>query len=252
MDDSTKPVLLLDHAGRSCSVSVVRSDGTVLAERIQPEPQRQAEDLARMVQECLGECRLETIDLRAIACQRGPGSYTGLRIGASLAQGMALPYNLPLVGVGTLECMAYAYFQGLKALAPNSLTEPLWYVPLIDARRDEYYVGVYSMDGKDPSGFPLLRVDQEAQSWVPDENFLKKIQDQRVCFLGDGVPKWHDTLSKSGYLDIWKQAEFVYDFSVVSSNWYGLVANYLSRGEAHAPASMLVDYRKPFFGTTLV
>lgn len=252
MLDLSKPVLLLDHAGSSCSVSVVQMDGKVLAERIQQEPQRQAEDLASMVRDCLHNCQLGTGDLKAIACQRGPGSYTGLRIGASLAQGLALPHALPVVGVGSLECIAYAYYH--KSIHGGTIPqqELIRYVPLMDARRDEYFVGQYTFEGKDPLGFPLLRVEKQAQPWVQDEIFFKKIQDQKVCFLGDGVQKWYNTLFKNGYLDTWKQAEFVFDFDVVSSDWLGLVANYLSRGEVLEAASLVVDYRKPFFGTTLV
>lgn len=252
MLDLSKPVLLLDHAGPACSVSVVQMDGKVLAERIQQEPQRQAEDLASMVRDCLHDCQLGTRDLKAIACQRGPGSYTGLRIGASLAQGLALPHALPVIGVGSLECIAYAYYH--KSLHQGTIPqhEPIRYVPLMDARRDEYFVGEYTFEGKDSLGFPLLRVEKEAQSWVQDEFFLKKIQDRKVFFLGDGVQKWYNTLLKNGYLDTWKQVEFVFDFFVVSSDWFGLVANYLSRGEVQEAASLVVDYRKPFFGTTLV
>ena len=240
----------MDHAGRACSVSVVDPTGRVVAERIQREPQRQAEDLAMMVNECLQEAGLQVRDLAAIACQRGPGSYTGLRIGAALAQGLALPNDLPLVGVGTLESMAYAHAMQVGVGSLEQGEGPTWWVPMIDARRDEVYTGLYSVQAMVHPDFPELKVWQEAQPCAPDDKFLIKIQDQKVYFLGDGVDKWHNILSKSVYLALWKQASFIYDFEVVSSMWYGLVANYLERGEYKAPSRFVVDYRKPFFGTT--
>ena len=240
----------MDHAGRACSVSVVDPTGRVLAERIQPEPQRQAEDLALMVSECLQEAGMQVRDLAAIACQRGPGSYTGLRIGAALAQGLALPYDLPLVGVCTLESMVYAHAMqaGLQPLGTSE--GPTYWVPMIDARRDEVYTGQYSVEVKENQFFPRLQVWQEAQPCAPDDKFLIKIQDQKVYFLGDGVDKWYNILSKSGYLEVWKQASFIYEFEVVSSMWYGLVVNYLEQGEYKAPSRFVVDYRKPFFSAT--
>lgn len=250
MKSVTGPVLLLDHAGRACSASVVDPTGRVLAERIQREPQRQAEDLARMVSECLQEANLQVRDLAAIACQRGPGSYTGLRIGAALAQGLALPYDLPLVGVCTLESMVYAHATQ-AGFHPQATGEgPTYWIPMIDARRDEVYAGLYGVEALEKGAFPDLKVWQEAQPWVIDNKFFIKFQNQKVCFLGDGVAKWHNTLLNQGYLDKWKLAVFVFEYGIVSSMWYGLVANCLKRGEYKAPSRMVVDYRKPFFGAT--
>ena len=242
--------MLLDHAGRACSVSVVDPTGQVLAERIQPEPQRQAEELALMVRDCLQDAGLKVKDLAAIACQRGPGSYTGLRIGAALAQGLALPCDLPLVGVGTLESMAYAHAMQVGVGSLEQGEGPTWWVPMIDARRDEVYTGLYSVQAMEHPDFPELKVWQEAQPCAPDDKFLIKFQDHKVYFLGDGVDKWYNILSKSGYLELWKQASFIYEFEVVSSMWYGLVVNYLERGEYKAPSRFVVDYRKPFFSAT--
>jgi tRNA threonylcarbamoyladenosine biosynthesis protein TsaB len=221
-----------------------------VAERIQREPQRQAEELALMVRDCLQDAGLQVRDLAAIACQRGPGSYTGLRIGAALAQGLALPCDLPLVGVGTWESMAYAHAMQVGVGSLEQGEGPTWWVPMIDARRDEVYTGLYSVQAMEHPDFPELKVWQEAQPCAPDDKFLIKIQDQKVYFLGDGVDKWYNILSKSGYLELWKQASFIYEFEVVSSMWYGLVVNYLERGEYKAPSRFVVDYRKPFFSAT--
>jgi len=248
MKPVTRPVLLLDHAGRACSVSVVDPTGRVLAERIQQEPQRQAEELALMVRDCLQDAGLQVRDLAAIGCQRGPGSYTGLRIGAALAQGLALPYDLPLVGVGTLESMAYAHAMqvGVGSLAQGE--GPTWWVPMIDARRDEVYTGLYSFEDTADLAYPNLKVWQDAEPCIPDKDLFLKIQGQKVYFLGDGVNKWHDTLSNIGYLEYWKETIFVFELKNISSMWFGLVMNYLNRGAFHHASAFVVDYRKPFFG----
>jgi tRNA threonylcarbamoyladenosine biosynthesis protein TsaB len=173
-----------------------------------------------------------------------------LRIGAALAQGLALPCDLPLVGVGTLESMAYAHAMQVGVGSLEQGEGPTWWVPMIDARREEVYTGLYSVQAMEHPDFPELKVWQEAQPCAPDDKFLIKIQDQKVYFLGDGVDKWYNILSKSGYLELWKQASFIYEFEVVSSMWYGLVVNYLERGEYKAPSRFVVDYRKPFFSAT--
>ena len=243
-----RPVLLMDHACHACSVSIVDSEGLILADRIQREPQRQAEDLAPMVRECLHEAGVQVRDLAAIACQRGPGSYTGLRIGAALAQGLALPNSVPLVGVGTLESMVYGYAMRLGPKSWGSDDQPTWWIPMMDNRRDEYLSGLYTVNLAFKGIFPDLIVWQEAEPCLPDENFFLKIQGQKVCFIGDGVPKWQQTLRVSGYIDKWKTADFVYDFDIVSSDWFGLVSKYLARGNTQVASSFVVDYRKPFFG----
>jgi tRNA threonylcarbamoyladenosine biosynthesis protein TsaB len=116
--------------------------------------------LAGMAPECL--------DL--LACTVGPGSFTGLRIGASTVKGLSLALSKPIVGVSTLE-----------ALAMNVMPTPLLICPLLDARRDQVYTGLYRMGA---GGLPeALREERLTDIG----SFLEGVGDEGVLFIGDGA-----------------------------------------------------------------
>ncbi len=99
-------ILAFDAACASCSAAV-RGDGRLLARRFEPMPRGQAEALVPMVQDVLAQAGTTFRDLDGIAVTVGPGSFTGLRVGLAAARGMALPLGLPVVGVTTLEAVAW-------------------------------------------------------------------------------------------------------------------------------------------------
>ena len=93
-----------------------------------------SEQLTLFIESLLQEQRIELSDLDAIAVSKGPGSYTGLRIGVSTAKGLCYALDKPLIGVSTLEAMA----SGMEKKIPNKL-----YCPMIDARRMEVYMAFF-------------------------------------------------------------------------------------------------------------
>lgn len=152
-------ILALETATRRCSVALFK-DGKELAWRDQEEPNGfiHAEKLHVFIQEVLQEAQVTPADLQAIALGLGPGSYTGLRIGASAAKGLAHALSLPVLGIGSLQVLAWK----AKELAKG--TQRI--LAVVDARRMEVYAQWFS-----GSAEPI----QEAQNEVLDTNSFREL-----------------------------------------------------------------------------
>ena len=122
---------------------------------------------------------MESID--AIAISRGPGSFTGLRIGSATAKGLGLALNKPIVEVPTLKALAWNLFGTGDALV----------CPIMDARRSEVYSGVYSFDGED-----MQTVIEEKAGPLAELIGELNEQGKTVIFLGDGVPVYSEMLKE--------------------------------------------------------
>lgn len=110
----------------------------------------------------------------AVVISAGPGSYTGLRIGTSLAKGICYGQNIPLIAVSTLLAMTNG-LQSKQQFVPNTL-----FAPLLDARRMEVYTAVYNNKGTE-----ILSV----QPMILDENSFNQFTDQSIIFFGSGSEK---------------------------------------------------------------
>ncbi len=132
-----------------------------------------AENLHVFVGEILKEAGITFKDIGSVAVSKGPGSYTGLRIGVSAAKGFCYSLNIPLISVDTLQAMALQVAGKVK--------EDVLYCPMLDARRMEVYCAVYNKDLE-----PVLPV----RALVLDERSVSLFKLQRpVCFFGEGMPK---------------------------------------------------------------
>lgn len=127
-------LLAIDTATEACSAAVL--DGEMLVERYQLAPRAHNRLILLMIEEALAECGLSKQQLDAVAFGCGPGSFTGLRIAAGVAQGLALGLDLPVLPISTLAALA------LDALAITPVPAPCVFA-CIDARMDEVYWGVY-------------------------------------------------------------------------------------------------------------
>ena len=132
-------LLALDTATDACSVAL-RLHGE-LKSRCELTPRRHNQRLFELLNELLPAGSLSAAGIELLAYNEGPGSFTGLRIAAGAVQGLAFAGKLPVVGVSTLACMAQgAWRKGL-------LASDAWALVLLDARKDEWYRGVYRFDG---------------------------------------------------------------------------------------------------------
>lgn len=171
-------ILCIETSTTVCSVCVA-SEEKVLAIRETNEGYTHAENLHVFIGEVLKEAGISFKKLNAVAVSKGPGSYTGLRIGVSAAKGFCYSLNIPLISIDTLQAMAYGVAKS---------GEDLFYCPMLDARRMEVYCALYDKD---------LKNSLPVQALVLDENSIGIFKTQKpVCFLGDGMPKAKTLLEK--------------------------------------------------------
>jgi len=139
------PVILnIETSTSICSVALAEK-GEVIAYKENPDERSHASQLTPFIEEVLSVADVEPGYLEAIAVSKGPGSYTGLRIGISTAKGMAWALDKPLIGIDTLQCLA----AGFKATYPGLLSpKNTLLCPMIDARRMEVYTALYNINLK--------------------------------------------------------------------------------------------------------
>lgn len=168
-------ILSIETATGVCSVAIHRQNECIV-ELISREERSHSEKLPSLISNALNDSELKFDDLTAVAISKGPGSYTGLRIGVSMAKGIAFANNLPLISVNTLKAMA---LKGTELLEENELI-----CPMIDARRSEVYCLV--TDEK-------LNTIWDTRALIVEKNsFDPLIAKSSILFLGDGSEKFEE------------------------------------------------------------
>ncbi len=173
-------ILNIESSGSACSVAL-GVDLNLEFNIDERTPMKQATLLAPFTSKALEEVTRKGLKLDAIAVSQGPGSYTGLRIGMSLAKGLAYSMDVPLIGVSTLEIIAVkAMFQRMDWTGEEIL------VPMIDARRMEVYTAAYDF---------FLHPLMEPQAMVVKSDSFNSLPEGRpVWFMGDGAMKTKDVI----------------------------------------------------------
>ena len=191
-------ILCLETATPTCSVAL--NDGLkTLALRECKGQNAHSEKITIFIKEVMDEVGIDYSQLDAVAVSKGPGSYTGLRIGVSTAKGVCYAAGLPLMAIDTLHAMAYGMRSRLGAdVQPADL-----FVPMIDARRMEVYCSVFDAN--------LNRI-KDTNAVVFDNgshlsSLTSHLSPQRLWLFGDGAPKLH------GLFDAVDQVHVVDDFA---------------------------------------
>ncbi len=172
-------ILGLDASGLVAGVAILEDD-ILLAEYTTDYKKTHSQTLLPMLEEIRQMIELDLATIDAIAVAAGPGSFTGLRIGAATAKGLGLALDKPLVEVSTLEGMAYGLW-GSDALV----------CPIMDARRNQVYTAVYRFVSKAADAKPQAVLDpcamdvDELLAWLCERQ-------EAVIFLGDGVAVYRD------------------------------------------------------------
>ena len=169
-------ILNIETATKNCSVSLAKNGETILCREIAEQGYSHAEKLHVFIEEILKETSVRVQDLKAIAVSKGPGSYTGLRIGVSTAKGLCYALEIPLISVDTLQVLAK------KVSIENGLI-----VPMIDARRMEVYSAVF-----DANHTKIMEVQAEV---LAEESYAEMTE--AVYFIGDCQEKCQTVLTKS-------------------------------------------------------
>ncbi len=211
--NETAPYLLhIETTGLTCGVAVSRERG-IIAEFAVNQKNVHSRKLAPFVEQALEEAEISPDVLSAIVVSAGPGSFTGLRIGFSLAKGMAQALNIPVIPVSTLQVWAYS-------LGPR----PEAIVPIIDARREELFVARFHHDA---NGFqevekPTLLPLAEFPNWLGDAPAIitgadaVRLKSQLHPLLPDSATIW-----SAPQPQMWALAELGYS-AYLKGNWPSL------------------------------
>lgn len=179
-------ILNIETATKNCSVALSK-DGTIIASKeLNDGNYSHSENLHVFIDDILKEVGKSTSDLEAVALSKGPGSYTGLRIGAASAKGFCYALDIPLIAVNTLKVMAAK----VNVDYPSSTL-----ISLLDARRMEVYSCIFDSD---------LNELRATQAEIIDENsFSGFLQEDKCVLFGDGAEKCKELVKSSNitYVD---------------------------------------------------
>lgn len=173
-------ILALESSGLVASVAVME-DQKMIGEFTTNFKKTHSQTLLPMLDELIKTLDMELSDIDAIAVSKGPGSFTGLRIGSATAKGLGLALNKPLIPVPTVDALAY-----------NLCGTAHLICPMMDARRQQVYTGLYAFE----NGHFKVILPQRA---VPVEEIIDEINQRgrSVIFLGDGVPVYKTLIESS-------------------------------------------------------
>ncbi|WP_166383641.1 tRNA (adenosine(37)-N6)-threonylcarbamoyltransferase complex dimerization subunit type 1 TsaB [Polaribacter sp. 11A2H] len=169
-------ILNIETATKNCSVSLAKDGQVIAIKELNNGNYSHAEVLHPFILDVLKEAQVTTKEIDAVAVSKGPGSYTGLRIGVSAAKGLCFAFDKPLISIKTLESLAHAV----------AVNDGL-IIPMLDARRMEVYAAVFNED------YQQIR---DIKAEIIDENsFVEYLEAGKVLFLGDGAHKCKDIIT---------------------------------------------------------
>lgn len=178
-------VLNIETSTEVCSVNLAR-DGKLVVERESLEGLNHSQMLTLFIEEIFSESGLTPDNLDAVAVSKGPGSYTGLRIGVSVAKGLCYALDIPLLAIGSLEAMG-RYAADNQSLYLSEKKEGVLFCPMIDARRMEVYTSVYNERGE-------LLVPVTAKI-IDTQSFSEHLEKHLVLFFGNGAGKCRQSIT---------------------------------------------------------
>jgi len=184
-------ILLIESGTNVCSVAIAaKSELIGIKESI--DEKGHAAQLTVFIDQLIKETGISIAQLDAVAISKGPGSYTGLRIGVSAAKGICYAAEIPLISIGSLDSMASGAIIKYQSIIEDNDIDLL--CPMIDARRMEVYTALYNTN---------LQRTNEIQALVVDENtFIEWFENKKILFFGNGSSKCKEILKHHNALFI--------------------------------------------------
>lgn len=173
-------ILGIDSSSLVASVALI-DDTTIIAEYTINLKKTHSQTLLPMIDEIIKMTGIDKKEIEAIAVTNGPGSFTGLRIGAATAKGLAFALDIPIIGVSTIKAMAYNYNHCNKLICP-----------IMDARRNQVYTGIYECQNEELKEI----LEPCAVSIVELIDKILKL-DREIIFIGDGIPVYQDYINEN-------------------------------------------------------
>ncbi|GGX13861.1 tRNA (adenosine(37)-N6)-threonylcarbamoyltransferase complex dimerization subunit type 1 TsaB [Aquimarina muelleri] len=171
-------ILCIETSTTNCSVALVKDKEVIRLKEDYDSTYSHAERLHTFIDDVVKEEGISLKDLSAISISKGPGSYTGLRIGVSAAKGLCFALDIPLVSIPTLQSLALQV----------PYKKDSYIIPMIDARRMEVYSAVFSDSYKE--------IRETKAEILTDSSFDKYLQKNKVYFIGNGVEKFSGLCSE--------------------------------------------------------
>ncbi len=171
-------ILNIETSTTNCSVSLSKEGETLFLKEDYSNNYSHAERLHVFIENVLHEAQIDRNEIDAIAVSKGPGSYTGLRIGVSAAKGLAFALDIPLISISTLE-----------ALARQVDIRSGFIVPMIDARRMEVYSAIFD------ASYEMVR--EIKAEILTTSSFESELKENKVYFIGNGVEKTKGLITHS-------------------------------------------------------
>ncbi|MFV0146452.1 tRNA (adenosine(37)-N6)-threonylcarbamoyltransferase complex dimerization subunit type 1 TsaB [Empedobacter falsenii] len=169
-------ILNLETSTKNCSVSIAKDGVQLCLVEENEENYAHGEKLNQFVDWCVQGAEINWKDIDAVCVSKGPGSYTGLRIGVSSAKGFAYGSDIPLMAINSLQI-----------LAESQLNQEVDYIiPMIDARRMEVYTALFDRQGNQLT---------ETEAKIIDDTSFEELKGKKIIFVGDGAEKCQEILS---------------------------------------------------------
>ncbi|HKI88277.1 MAG TPA: tRNA (adenosine(37)-N6)-threonylcarbamoyltransferase complex dimerization subunit type 1 TsaB [Draconibacterium sp.] len=178
-------ILNIETSTEVCSV-VLAKDGETLFEKESAEGLNHSELLTVFIEELFAENNLQMQILDAVAVSKGPGSYTGLRIGVSVAKGLCYALEIPLIAVGTLDALGFYVSQNFNH-SEATVAGTILFCPMIDARRMEVYTALYNTKGE--------KIKPVSAEIIDENSFASFLKEYKICFFGNGAAKCRSLLN---------------------------------------------------------
>ncbi len=225
-------ILCIETATSVCSAALINKRGVVSVKESQ-ENKSHAFILTVLIEELLTKTDIEVKNLDAVAVSKGPGSYTGLRIGVSVAKGIAYAASIPLIGIETTISM----FNGIIGEAPVKYGTDIntLFCPMIDARRMEVYYSIFDANGNTIKGISASIIDERSFANIPES--------VRILYFGDGAAKFKGVIKH-------KNSVIVEDFTLSASHMYKPVYEAFNNHHFENVAYFEPFYLKDFITTS--
>ncbi len=219
-------ILCLDTATEICSVSI-SENGKLLVCKENHEGNKHASVLTLLIQECLDYGKITMQDLAAVAVSKGPGSYTGLRVGVSTAKGICYALQIPLLAINTLESLAIRFME-TKQIESDALL-----IPMLDARRMEVYCAVFN---------PAMECKQDTNALIVQPDSFRMELSTPCYFFGTGAMKCSSVIHHTN-------AKFVDEVKCSAESMVGKAYQLFEDKQFEDVAYFEPYYLKDFMGT---
>jgi len=178
-------ILHIETSTEVCSVTLAEN-GSLLVKKESTEGMNHSRLLTVFIDEIFKSDKFKISDLDAVAVSKGPGSYTGLRIGVSVAKGLCYGLNIPLIGINSLEALGVYTAKNQTLFVQPAHPEKTLFCPMIDARRMEVYTALYNAQGEE-----IKPISAEI---ITEEFLAEHLADHQILFFGNGAEKCRNIL----------------------------------------------------------